>query len=289
VLLLCILATQRAAAQAPDGDLPVRDSGVGYIDSAIPGNVLRIRSDGAYGDTHSSRGAFFYARPIHPGLPVPERNIDYQEIRSYLELLFGDNVSLFAEVPVRFLNPDINANTSGLGDINAGVKWAVIRNEDGIWSLQLRTYAPTGDARRGLGTDHVSIEPALLGFIPLGERVAVESELRYLLPLGGGDFAGDLIRYGIGVQYHLWEANPCRLTPVLETVGWTFLNGKDSFLLPDGTPVVNAAAGQTIINLKIGLRVGLGEHFDLYGGWSRPLTGDKFYEHSWRLEVRWAF
>jgi hypothetical protein len=79
------------------------------------------------------------------------------------------------------------------------------------------------------------------------------------------------------------------LTLVLETVGWTFFGGKDPFVLQDGSTVINSASGQTIVNIKPGSRLGIGEHFDVYGGYSLPLWGDKFYEQGMRFELRFAF
>jgi hypothetical protein len=289
VVLLWSLAGHRLAAQAPEGDLPVRDSGVGYIDSAIPGNVLRIRTDVDFDNQNPARGAFFYARPGNPGLPLPERSVNDQEVSSYLEVLIGERCSVFANVPVRFLQPEVNANASGLGDVDAGIKVAVIQNEDGIWSFQFRTYAPSGDPHTGLGNGHVSLEPALLCFIPLGDRAALDGELRYWLPLGETGFASQVVRYGIGLECRIWDGDSFRVTTVLETVGWTFFGGKDAFALPDGVAAVNSATWQTIVNIKPGLRIGVGAHFDVYGGYAVPVTGDKFYEQGVRFEVRFVF
>jgi hypothetical protein len=285
-----VLAVSPVVAQAPDGDFPVRNSGVGYIDSAIPGNVLRFRFDAAYGDHHPSRGEFFWARgPGGPGVPLPERNVDYQDLMGYLELLFGEHCSFFAEVPTRFLNPEVNNNTAGLGDVNAGLRWAFVHSEDCVLTAQFRTYAPSGDVHRGLGTGHVSLEPALLLFKPLTDTLTLEGEVRYWLPVGDAGFGGDLIRYGIGLDWRCFENEWCRVTPVIETVGWTFLHGTDAFVGPDGIPTTRDATGETIVNLKVGMRLGIGEHCDIYGGWGRPLTGDRWYQNTWRLELRLVF
>ena len=46
--------------------------------------------------------------------------------------------------------------------MNAGFKWAFWETDDQVATFQLRTYIPTGAASRGLGNNHVSLEPALL-------------------------------------------------------------------------------------------------------------------------------
>src|SRR5436309_3126018 len=119
------------------------------------------------------RAEFFYAKcgcfrnaippdPNAAGPPLTETRVDYQDFASYLEVAYNNRVSGFVEIPVRLLNPERNNNTSGLADMNAGFKVAMIACEDTVFTFQFRTYIPTGDSDRGLGTDHVSLEPGLL-------------------------------------------------------------------------------------------------------------------------------
>src|SRR5262249_28042455 len=102
-----------------------RDSTVGYIDSALPADWLRFRFDAAYDSNRPNRAEFFYAQtaPRGPGLPLPERRIDFQELSVYAERKILPSVSLFGEVPVRFLNPEVNKDSWGLSDVNAGAKY----------------------------------------------------------------------------------------------------------------------------------------------------------------------
>src|SRR6516225_9182491 len=57
------------------------DSTVGYIDPAIPMNVLRFRYDDAHDNNNPSRGEFYFARyrPFGPGLDEVQHKINYQE------------------------------------------------------------------------------------------------------------------------------------------------------------------------------------------------------------------
>jgi hypothetical protein len=288
--LACVWAWAVAGAPAY-GQRQSSDSNVGYIDSAIPGTMWRERFDAAYRDLRPTRAEFFYPQgaPGGPGVPMPERRVDYQELSSYFEAAFGPNFSAFVDVPTRFLNPEVNANTAGLGDINAGFKLALWATDDLVTTFQLRTYAPTGDAHRGLGTRHVSLEPALLLYARLEERLTLEGELRYWAPVGGTDFAGDVVRYGLGLGYGRRDPEGWWVSPVVELVGWTVLGGKESFVTPAGQAVVVGAAGDTIVNAKAGLRVGLGNRADAYAGYGRALTGDTWYKDIWRLEFRLHF
>jgi len=155
-----------------------------------------------------------------------------------------------------------------------------------VATFQFRTYAPTGDSRRGLGTNHVTLEPALLVFDRLADRLVLESELRLWTPVGGTDFAGEIVRYGIGLHYDLFSTSHCTYTPVAEFVGWTLLDGKETVVPPTGAAFVHDAGGETIVNAKLGLRVKFDDWGDVYTGYGRPLTGDRWYENTFRLEFR---
>jgi hypothetical protein len=72
----------------------------------------------------------------------------------------------------------------------------------------------------------------------------------------------------------------------VEVVGWTFLDGQKTVgQPPDGTAVIVSAAGDTIVNLKLGInfRMPVGT---LYAGYGRALTGDTFYKDMLRVEYR---
>jgi hypothetical protein len=274
------------------------ESNVGYIDSAIPQTQFKLLYESAYDDNRPDRAEFFYAKcgcfrtaappftdPSAPGPRLPETSVDYQDIAGYLEYAFGPRFSVFVNAPVRFLNPQQNANTAGFGDMDAGFKLAMIACPDRYLTFQFRTYIPTGDASDGLGTDHVSVEPALLYYQRLADRLYFEAEFRVWDAIGGSDFAGDIVRYGLGLSYDVYRCGRLRVAPVIETVGWTVLDGKES------TPVVPVqdASGDTIVNIKLGARVWFGQGSSFYAGYGRALTGDVWYKDIFRLEYRLIF
>jgi hypothetical protein len=122
----------------------------------------------------------------------------------------------------------------------------------------------------------------------LGDRLAIEAELRDWIPLDGTDFAGNVLRYGIGAGYDVYRScDGCRrITPILELVGWTVLNGKET-VFPPGVAV--DAAGDTIINAKAGVRFFTGEHSNFYVGYGRALTGEVWYKDIVRVEFRMMY
>jgi hypothetical protein len=289
--VLWILALPITCRAQGTTDPTVSDSRVGYVDSAILADQIRLRLDDAMNDRRPSRAEFFWPRtgPLGPGPSLAERGVDYQDVAAYGEVLLNQDLSAFVEVPVRFLNPEINADATGLGDMNAGFKWALYRDEDTVSTIQFRAYAPTGNPTRGLGNGHASLEPAFLIYRRLSEDAGLEGELRYWQPVGGTDFAGSIFRYGAGVHYDVWRDGSRYFSPVLEMVGWTVLYGQEGILPPSDVPEVVSAAGDTIVNIKVGVRAGLCRFADVYAGYGRPLTGDRWYENIVRVELRLHF
>jgi hypothetical protein len=272
------------------GGLVVSNSGVGYIDNAILGDQVWFRFDAAYNATEPARAEFIWPvdGPFGPG-PGPETSVDYQDFSAYAERQLNCRWSVFGELPVRMLNPEIQDNTAGIGDINVGFKRLLCSSCDTVKTLQLRTYVPTADGSRGLGTRHVSLEPAFLFYHRRSDWFAIQGEVRDWFSIGGSDgFAGNVLRYGLGGVYTF---NPCDCRPVsavAEIVGWTVLHGGTAITtLP--TTLFTDAAGDTIVNAKFGLRVSLNDQDSIYAGYGHALTDETWYEDVIRLEFRRAF
>jgi len=267
------------------------ENNAGYIDSATLQNTLRLRLDLGYDNRAASRAEFIYPRAGlgRPGFPRPEPSVGLQELFLYGEHLLGERWSAFAEVPLRWINPEINQNGAGLSDINAGFKYLLLSDDRSALTFQFRTYAPTGEGDRGLGTRHVTFEPALLGCRRFTERLNLESELRLWVPVGGTQFAGNVIRSGLGVNYDLFRLGNVRVIPMLDLVSFTVLDGQVSQTLPSGRSLIRDAAGDFILDVKVGARLRLGESADFYSGYGRPVTGDRWYENGYRFEFRLRF
>jgi hypothetical protein len=236
-------------------------------------------------------------------------------------------LSVFAELPVQFdnihfasafeTNPNsafnqrvlvssAPLNTGGFADMNAGFKFAFLARRDRYLTFQLRTYAPSGNASLGLGTRHVSLEPAVLYWRALTSRAFIQGQLSDWIPIGGSDFQGNVLSYGGGfgyVVYRQWDpaargrgvsstylpgivAPPSlfQVAPVAEVIGWNVLSGQE-FL--QGTQV-RSAVGTSIINLNLGVRVTKGAN-SMYAGWGHGMTSDIWYRNIFRLEYRRFF
>jgi len=276
----------------------------GYIDNAAPTTMFRLRYDNGYGMNRPDRAEFFYAkcgcfRGANPpqldahGPPLPETNIDYQEILPYFEYAFSPRFSLFGTIPVRLINPAANRNASGLGDIDFGFKYAFVQGPTRTLSLQVRAIAPSGNEGAGLGTGNWWLEPGLLYLEQFNTRWQGFGELRYQIPLSKqSDFTGSVLRYGVGTAYQVVQQDWGYAAPVGELVGWTALSGRE---LADSGAV--DATGATIVNAKVGVRVGFGKKDcnssqtpnDIYVGYGRALTGEFWYKDMLRIEYRRFF
>ena len=317
--VVAVLVPQRAHCQ-----VQTASSNVGYIDDAIVQTQIRLRYDAAFNNIWPDRAEFFYAKcgcfretgadphapgpapPLNGGNPATTRfietSVDYQDISVELEYALTPDFSVVIEAPFRFLNPEVNDNTSGFADMQVGFKQALVSLPNDYLTFQLRTFIPTGDARRGLGTDHVSLEPALLYYKQLDERMSLEAELRDWIAIspssGAGtgfkdDYGGNVVRYGLGLAYDVFKCEQCgrKISPVVEVVGWTVLDGLASRSIngTGATAMVKDATGDTIVNLKLGTRVYFSRCDSFYAGYGRALTGDAWYEDIARLEYRRTF
>lgn len=266
------------------------DSGVAFIDSALPRTMLRTRFDLDYGNRRPTRAEYLFPRgglPNSPGMILPETRVQMQELFVCAEVALTPHFSFFTEQPFRWVNPEVNANESGSGDLNLGMKWALVCDERVATSVQLRAYIPSGSGR-SMGTDHFSLEPALLVNYRLADYLTLEGEFRYWAPIGGTDFAGDLIRYGLGLVYGMRCSNEIWLTPVVEVVGWTILDGRMQVASSPTTFTIEDASG-TIVNGNLGVRIGFGDRADIYAGYGRAFTGAAWFRDIARVELRLFF
>jgi hypothetical protein len=270
-----------------------------YIDNAVVTNMFRVRFDAAYNNPLPDRVEFFYAQCGilgGRGPAIAETNVDYQELTPYFEKALTRRFSLFLETPVRFINPELNDNATGFGDLQAGFKRAIYAQDNQYLTAQLRVFTPTGNPARGLGTGHASLEPALLYLGQRSDRLILQSEFRVWVPLsdstqGNESFAGPVLRYGIGGGYDLLNMDTrCkrrRLQGTLEAVGWTITNG----FATDGSlanPAAIDVSGDTIVNIKTGLRYISGRN-SLAAAYGVPVTGDQWYSDIFRIEYRYAY
>jgi hypothetical protein len=316
-------ASQLGPPAPPPADLNTprrRGSMVGYIDDAVVSSKVRIRFETALHDNLPDRAEFFYAKcgcyrdlkvlnppAFDPAAPGPGPGIvtdlNFQQAYVQGEYAATNRFSVFAELPTRWIQPQSFvtslgsfANQAGIGDLRAGVKLALVDASDRVLTAQVRTYLPTGDAASGLGTNHSSVEPAILYYQQVSDRVAVESQVNVWVPIGGsvgvptaqgGNFSGSVFSYGVGPSFEVYRSGSVRFAPVVELVGWYVLGGLQT--QPPGSSDPADASGTNIVNLKIGARTSWDRRGSIYAGYGRALTTSHWYEDIVRIEYRYAF
>jgi hypothetical protein len=291
---------------------------VGYIDDAIIDSQVRVRFEMGLGNHAPDRAEFFYAKcgcyrdlggtpnfdPDAPGPgPGVVQDMDFQQFMVEAEYAATSRVSVFGEIPIRWIQPQAFVpglgsfdDKGGFGDLRAGAKLALAASPDYTVTLRFQAYLPTGSASKGLGTDHVSVEPSLLYFQKFpntSDRLALEGQFGFWLPIGGSDgpvpaddenYAGNVLVYGIGPSYVVYDDNGVRIAPVVELVGWRVLSGFKA--PPDADTDVS---GTNIVNLKFGARFNFQTRNSLYVGYGHALTDDSWYDDIVRIEYRYSF
>jgi hypothetical protein len=291
-----------------------RGSMVGYIEDSTIDDHVRVRFDVAGGNNVPDRAEFFYAQcgcnfagapgPGAPGAGDLVTDLRFQELRidGQYAVRSGaakNRIAIFGSVPLRFVQPQAFlapaaphtfTNQSGLSDIRVGVKAAIINDEDSTLTAMVQGYFKTGDAKKGLGTDHGAIEFALLDRQKMSERAQVELEVGEWHPTGGSltqtglTYSGDIFYYGIGPSYELFKTERVSFVPIVELVGWHVFGGQEQ---DAGT--LRSADGINIVNVKIGARTIIDTHASLYVGWGKALTDAQWYKQIIRVEYRYVW
>ncbi|HEX5474623.1 MAG TPA: hypothetical protein VFX12_08195 [Vicinamibacterales bacterium] len=317
--------SQRAASEQPAPRPPEgkrRGSMVGYIEDSTVSSHFRVRFDAAFDGKSPDRAEFFYAKcgcyrglatadppafdPHAPG-PAPAVVTGYDYRQAYLEGQYGvgNHFAVFVELPFRWFEPNsflagtgTVPSTSGLSDIRAGVKLALISTADRVVTVLVRGEFPSGDAAKGLGTDHGAIVPALLYLQRAGDRFAIESQFGDWHPTGGSagvptsgsdKFAGDVLFWGIGPSFEVVSTSRVRFAPVVELVGWHVLGGFQTQIPGTAAGVAVPADGINIVNLKVGARTTIHDASSFYVGYGHKLTNVGWYDDVFRLEYRIGF
>ena len=289
---------------------------VGYITDGTIEDYVRVRFDAAYDNNVPDRAEFFYAQcgcngagapgPGSPGAQDLATSVNFQQLIVDFQYAPHARVAVFGSLPLRFvqpqsflgelLSPPQTNNTfdggSGFSDIRAGVKGAIVATDTATLTAQVQFYFASGDAAKGLGTDHTTFETALLFHQRLSDRLTIESQFGDWHPIGGSsaggaDYAGDVLFYGIGPSYELVNTGRLTFAPVVELVGWHVLGGLQQPGPPAGQVV--PAEGTNIVNLKLGARTTFDESSSFYVGYGFAMTDAQWYGNIIRFEYRYSF
>lgn len=270
------------------------DFGLGYeripfaplvLDTALtsPYMGFRVRSD--RGMNAPDRLEYLWGKAGSG--PAPESRVDLIDT-IYRTELGNEKAGFISEMRMRSLDPTINPNTVGFGDMLVGGKLLVYESTCTKVSTIFLTHLNTGPERKGLGRGHVALEPGVLAMRKWTDRTYLFGEWKYHVPLGATPgFAGDVFKTGWGVAT-IWHDTDCyAVIPTFEIQTHSFLFGGRT--LPDGTEV--RVDGTTAIDLYPGIRwtfnksaVGAYE-LGVSGGMS--IADREWFDSRIILELRW--
>ncbi len=194
-----------------------------------------------------------------------------------LEYAFTRNISIEADIPYTFINPDEGKDVNHFNNIEIGVKFATFFLEEyGILlGGGLEFGLPTGDDDKGIGSDNIwEIEP----FLSFGWKYKILEVVSFLhigFPVNqkGDQNEGDELGYNLSTLVHATEW----LEVLLEFDGETVLNGEE-----EGESVLNIDPGVKFKPFKSQeLHVGFGAGF--------PVTNDEEFEYRLIASVFYHF
>ncbi len=297
----------------------------GYIDSAIIQSRVRVRYDNATGANEPGRAGFLYPTLGQgldyeggrgpTGIGINTGEVDIEQISTYLEIALRERLSVFIDVPVRFIGPiDLDGGgplpedtQSGFSDLSAGFRWGWIAEPDEHLTFQLRATAPTGRAREALGTGNTTMDFSLLYDRKINDITRLYAEINDWQTLDAVDLRNtnmgpgstsigllsqdaNIMRFGLGLGVDLWSNEdrykPVTVTGLFETVAWTVLQGVNSPL--DTNVPLEDASGDTIVNGKYGMRIS-GKKNSMYVGYGHNWSSDRWYSDLLRIELQHNF
>jgi hypothetical protein len=271
-----------------------------FQDSARPVTQMRFRWDTGWDLLRPDRAEYFWARERGPlGPNVIARAVNYREFSLYMEGAI-DRIGIFVDTPYRevgikaaAISPTPDHTFSGFGDVVVGSKTLLLDCELVQTSFQFKTFILSGDARKGLGTGHVSLEPALLFALRLTPLTYIQAETAYWIPVGGDSlYQGNVFHGHLSLNQVLWHINHnVQVIGTLEGNEWSVINGNytNSDTLDAGGNPIPVRARTSMFSAGPGIRFVVCDKIDLGVGSAFSLTGDHWAEELVRAEFRWRF
>ncbi len=290
---------------------PLVDSAF-FVESARPVGQMDLIWDSGFNLKDPDRAEYFYAREnvstlnasgSGRGPAIAAKTVNHDELSLYMEAA-TPKFGMFVITPYREVDfhgaataaalGETFGDKSGFGDIEIGTKSVLLDCDCMLISFGFNTFVPSGDPGKGLGTGHVSLDPALLFAFRLTSTDYLQAQLDYWIPLGGDHtYQGNIFHAGLSWNHLLWQ--PCSGISVVGTVEaqeWTVLGG--NYTEPDtfdiaSTKALAAPANTSMVSAGPGARVFFCNKIDFGIGTQFALTGNHWDEELVRAEFRWRF
>ncbi len=288
---------------------PLADAAL-FIDAPRPVSQTRLRLDSGFRWDKPDRHEYFWAQlnrnvanqnalvsPTEPqplpgkGPPGPVRRVDHFDFSLYNEGAAG-NIGVFVITPWRFTDVEPGKDECGFGDLTIGTKTLLLDCELLQLSFQFTTYTPTGQAGKGFGTGHVSLEPALLWALKLHQKWYTQGEAAFWIPVAGDPLYTPcfIFHYHFSLNKTLLECvgGEVVLIGTAELHGYCVPGGDWDGAHTDGAGLT-VEDSDTLLHAGPGLRLVVCNKFDLGVGANFALTSEHWAEQLYRIEVRYRF
>jgi hypothetical protein len=265
-----------------------------FVDSARPQTQERLRYDAGLNLILPDRSEYFWARADGKGKgPTPQGSffvvprLRYNDLSLYTEAGTGTTAAI-VEIPYREIDPDQGTHAAGFGDMMVGVKTLMFDCELIQLAFEMKTYLPAGNAPKGLGTGHISLEPTFLVGLKLAQDTYVQSQLSEWVPLGGDpSYQGSILMFNASLNQVLFRVLPTvPLLGTMELNTWAFQHGSYT------DPLLGSfqkSSGEVYVAPGAGLRLVVCDKFDIGFGAYFSITQQHFAEQFYRTEVRFRF
>lgn len=236
------------------------------------------------------RGEFYWARSDGRGRGVTPQFgarsvgfVDQHELMQVTEAASG-RASVSIATPYRSVNPQFAGSQAGFSDIVIGAKSLLLDSELLLVAFQFNTFIPSGNAGKGLGTGHVSLEPSVVVGLRLGPESFLQAQIAEWIPLGGDStYSGAVLHYHLAYNQVLWKpTEQVQLIGTAEAHGYSFQDGG----FTDPTLGFRKASDHTSGQLGTGARLFICDKYDLGLGGVWGVTGANQFGSQLRVEAR---
>lgn len=217
---------------------------------------------------HSPRTEFiFIERHVHlvcaDARGADGGDVDEFEFEAELVYALNDRWVVIGAVPVIHLNPDADPSTTGIGDMEFGVRFMAFNGErDGVL-FGMNVTTPTGDGDRDLGG-----------------TTAILPSAGWIHDFGCGNYVFNIVTWEIPIDVDAPE------DVLLHdfVFSHTFLGTQDNrffryltanFELNTEAVLNGVGSGSAVVDTTVGLTWVSGRDNEVSIGWSTPLSGDR--------------
>jgi hypothetical protein len=268
-----------------------------FSDAPRPVTQLKLQYDHVWHYPFPDKGELLWARAdghgkyvIPQGVHTPpfEKGVSYRDFYLVTETAI-DRFGMSIALPYRQMSPETFPGASGFGDMIIGTKSLLLDCELLQFAFQFNTIVPTGNFTTGLGTGHVSLEPALLLALRLTPETYIQSELAYRFPLGGDNtYQGPMVHYSLSLNRLLWNCGcDLKLIGTAELNGWEITGG--AYTDPGTGIALSAKSVGDVLSIGPGLRFVVCDKLDFGAAAMFTLTHQSMGDEFLKVELRWRF